>query len=97
MDRERSRSPDSAEPITSERIEQLKETCRKCREQKRGGKRHKRRLKGVCCGLLRFLIQLCIQIVQRSSSATDPRLDIYKKRQPQEASATSRTPIARGH
>ena len=81
--RERSRSPDSAEPVTSERIEQLKETYRKCREQKRGGKQRKRRLKGVCCGLLRFLIQLCIQIVQQSSSAADPRLDIYKKRQRQ--------------
>ena len=81
--RDRSRSPESTGQVTSERIEQLKESYRKCREQKRGGKQHKRRLKGVCCGLLRFLIQLCIQIVQQSSSAADPRLDIYRKRQRQ--------------
>ena len=64
-------------------LEQLKETYRKCKVQKRGGDKHRRRLKGVCCGLLRFLIQLCIKIVQNCSSATDPRIDIYKKRQRQ--------------
>ena len=81
--RDRSRSPGPRDPITPEKLEQLKETYRKCKVQKRGGDKHRRRLKGVRCGLLRFLIQLCIEIVQNCSSATDPRIDIYKKRQRQ--------------
>ena len=81
--RDRSRSPGPRDPITPEKLEQLKETYRMCKVQKRGGDKHRRRLKGVCCGLLRFLIQLCIKIVQNCSSATDPRIDIYKKRQRQ--------------
>ena len=63
--RDRSRSPvGGTEFVSFERIEGLRKAYRKTRTQKRGGKAHRRRLKGVCIGLLRIFIQL-IDLVLR--------------------------------
>lgn len=79
-DRDRSRSLDFSERVTPERLEQLRVSYRKCRQQKRGGKIQRRRLKGVCCGLLRCLIQICIELCE-SLTPGDRRIELYSKRQ----------------
>ena len=61
--RGRSRSPAGTEFVSFERIEVLRETYRKTRTQRRGGKNHRRRLKSVCIGLLRIFIQLIDQVL----------------------------------
>ena len=73
---ERSRSPDIHERITPERLERFRNSYKKCKEQKGSGKNRKRRLKGVCCGLLRWLIQTCLDIVQ-SCPPGDSRIGVY--------------------
>ena len=59
----RERSPLRDEYITPERLNQLKDAFRRARQHSRGGKNQRRRLKGLCCGLLRFLIHLCTEII----------------------------------
>ena len=80
--RERSRSSDIHERITPERLERFRNSYKKCKEQKGSGKNRKRRLKGVCCGLLRWLIQTCLDIVQ-SCPPGDSRIEVYTRRQRQ--------------
>ena len=63
-DRSRSHVGREAEFVSFERIEGLREAYRKTRTQKRGGKNHRRRLKGVCVGLLRCFIQLIDLVLQ---------------------------------
>ena len=65
-ERDRSRSPVGRETefVSFERIEGLREAYRKTRTQKRGGNNHRRRLKGVCVGLLRCFIQLIDLVLQ---------------------------------
>ena len=65
-ERDRSRSPVGRETefVSFERIEGLREAYRKTRTQKRGGKNHRRRLKGVCIGLLRCFVQLIDLVLQ---------------------------------
>ena len=55
---QRERTPRGEEEITPERLEYLRDAFNKSREQHRGGDNHRRRLKGLCCGILRFLIQV---------------------------------------
>ena len=49
---------------------------------KGAGRIRKRRLKGVCCGLLRWLIQSCLDTVQ-SCPPGDSRIEAYSRRQRQ--------------
>ena len=55
---QRERTPRGEEEITPERLEYLRDAFNKSREQHRGGDNHRRWLKGLCCGILRFLIQV---------------------------------------
>lgn len=81
----RSRSPreEEATEITPERLDILRDAYRRSREQRRGGVNHRRRLKGLCCGLLRFLIQLlseCIAYQPTRAQSTEQERVLYNRR-----------------
>lgn len=80
MPLEEEREPD----ITPERLDQLRSAYDRCRQQKRGGDNNRRRLKGLCCGLLRFLIQLCTSVINNSQSWQEQRPYRLRRQQARE-------------
>ena len=81
MRRGRARTPpDREENISREFLQQLRDAYQRSRAQKRGGDNYRRRLKGLCCGLLNFFIQVRTQILDQGPLSTDRSTKIYRRR-----------------
>ena len=72
--------PDREENISRERLQQLRDAYQRSRAQKHGGDNYRRRLKGLCCGLLNFFIQVCTQILDQGPLSTDRSAKIFRRR-----------------